>query len=266
VAQGFLEGRTALVTGASSGIGAAYARALRARGCRLVLVARREERLRAIARELGEAHVEVIAADLAEAAGPERLHAEVARRGIAVDVLVNNAGVGDSAVFHEEPLAKAQRMLDLNARAAMVLTRLFLSEMVARRSGYLVNVVSTSAFQPDPYLAVYGATKAFLLSLTEAIQTEVEGTGVTVQALCPGLTATEFQQAAGTDKVAFDKTGSMTPAAVVEASLRGLERGTRRVVPGLANRVTAGLVRFTPAWLTRRTVAGLLRPPRRQGD
>jgi short-subunit dehydrogenase len=258
VPDGFLAGRTALVTGASSGIGEAYARALHARGCRLVLVARREERLRALARELGGA--EVVALDLADAAGPERLHAEVSRRGLTIDVLVNNAGVGDSAVFHEEPLAKALQMLDLNARAAMVLTRLYLPEMVARRSGWVVNVVSTSAFQPDPYLAVYGATKAFLLSLTEAIQTEVEGTGVTVQALCPGLTATEFQQAAGTDRTAFNKTGAMTPAAVAETSLRALERGTRRVVPGLANRATAALVRFTPGWLTRRTVAALLRP------
>lgn len=260
MASGFLEGRTALVTGASSGIGEAYARALRGRGCRVVLAARREERLRALARELGEGQVEVIPSDLGEPSGPERLHAEVARRGLVVDVLVNNAGVGDSAVFHQEPLAKALQMLDLNARASMVLTRLFLAEMVARRSGWLVNVVSTSAFQPDPYLAVYGATKAFLLSLTEAVQTEVEGTGVTVQALCPGLTATEFQHTAGTDKVAFDKTGSMTPAAVVKASLEGLERGSRRVVPGFSNRLTASLVRFTPAWITRRTVAALLRP------
>lgn len=258
MADGFLAGRTALVTGASSGIGEAYARALHVRGCRPVLVARREERLRALGRDLGGA--EFVAIDLADPAGPERLHAEVARRGLTVDVLVNNAGVGDSAVFHEEPLARALSMLDLNARAAMVLTRLYLAEMVARRSGYVVNVISTSAFQPDPYLAVYGATKAFLLSLTEAIQTEVEGTGVTVQALCPGLTATEFQQAAGTDKTAFNKTGAMSPATVAETSLRALERGTLRVVPGLANRATAALVRFTPAWLTRRTVAALLRP------
>jgi short-subunit dehydrogenase len=256
--EGFLAGRTALVTGASSGIGEAFARALRARGCRLVLAARREERLQALARELGG--TDVVAVDLADPSGPERLHAEVARRGLGIDVLVNNAGVGDSAVFHEEPLSKALSMLDLNARAAMVLTRLYLGEMVGRRAGYIVNVVSTSAFQPDPYLAVYGATKAFLLSLTEAIQTEVEGTGVIVQALCPGLTATEFQKTAGTDRVLFDRTGSMAPAAVADASLRGLERGRRRVVPGLSNRLTAALVRFTPAWITRRTVARLLRP------
>jgi uncharacterized protein len=257
---GFLDGRTALVTGASSGIGEAYARALRARGCRLVLVARREDRLRTLATELGPAHVEVAPADLADPAGPAALHAEVVRRGLDIDLLVNNAGVGQSGAFHQEPLARALAMLDLNARAAMVLTHLFLPPMIARGRGYIVNVVSTSAFQPDPYLAVYGATKAFLLSLTEAIHTEIAGSGVTIQALCPGLTATEFQQAAGTDKTAFNKTGAMAPSAVAETSLRALERGTLRVVPGLANRATAALVRFTPGWLTRRTVAALLRP------
>jgi len=265
MADGFLHGRLALVTGASSGIGEAYARALAARGCRLLLVARREERLRALAGELGPAPVEEVPADLADPAGPERLHAEIVRRGLVVDVLVNNAGVGHSGAFHEEPLAKALAMLDLNARAAMVLTRLFLPPMIERRSGFIVNVVSTSAFQANPYLAVYGATKAFLLSLTEAMHTEIAGSGVTVQALCPGLTATEFQQTAGTDKILFNRTGAMTPAAVAETSLRALERGTLRVVPGLANRATAALVRFTPGWLTRRTVAALLRP-RPQGQ
>jgi uncharacterized protein len=257
---GFLEGRCALVTGASSGIGEAYARALHARGCRLVLVARREERLRALAAELGADTIEVVPADLADPPGPERLHAEIVRRGLQVDLLVNNAGVGHGGAFHQEPLSKALAMLDLNARATMVLTRLFLPEMIARGRGFVVNVISTSAFQANPYLGVYGATKAFLLSLTEAVHTEIAGSGVTIQALCPGLTATEFQQTAGTDKILFNRTGSMTPEAVAEASLRALERGALRVVPGIANRVTAALVRFTPGWLTRRAVATLLRP------
>lgn len=260
MAEGFLAGRLAVVTGASSGIGEAYARALASRGCRLVLVARREERLRALAAELAPVAVEVLPADLADPAGPERLHAELVRRGLEVDLLVNNAGVGHSGAFHEEPLAKALAMLDLNARAAMALMRLVLPRMVERRSGCIVNVISTSAFQANPYLGVYGATKAFLLSLTEAVHTEIAGSGVTVQALCPGLTATEFQQTAGTDTILFNRTGAMTPAAVAEASLRALERGTLRVVPGLANRATAALVRFTPRWLTRRAVAALLRP------
>lgn len=259
-----LEGRRALVTGASSGIGEAYARALHARGCPLILVARREERLRALASALG-GDVQVLPADLAAAGGAARVHEEVQARGLAVDVLVNNAGLGHTEPFAREPLAAIENMLDLNARAAMVLTRLFLPAMVEKRQGLIVNVVSTSAFQPVPYLAVYGATKAFLLSLTEALATELEGTGVAVQALCPGLTATEFQGVAGTDRVLFNRTGSMTPTAVVAASLRGVERGTLRVVPGLSNRATVALVRFTPGWLVRRVVARLFRPSP-QGD
>ncbi|HET9315315.1 MAG TPA: SDR family NAD(P)-dependent oxidoreductase, partial [Vicinamibacteria bacterium] len=204
--------------------------------------------------------VHVVPADLASAGGPQRVYDEVQSRGLAVEVLVNNAGVGHTGRFAQEPASAVLNMLDLNARAAMVLARLFLPAMVERRQGVVVNVVSTSAFQPVPYLAVYGASKAFLLSLTEALATELQGSGVLVQALCPGLTATEFQGVAGTDRVPFNKTGSMTPAAVVAASLRGLERGKLRVIPGLSNRATAALVRFTPGWLVRRVVARLFQP------
>ena len=254
-----LAGRRALVTGASSGIGEAYARALHALGCPLVLVARREERLRALAGALG-GDVQVVPADLTSEGAPRRVYDEVQARGLAIDVLVNNAGVGHTGPFHQEPPAALEGMLDLNARAAMMMTRLFLPAMVERRQGVVVNVVSTSAFQPVPFLAVYGASKAFLLSLTEALATEVEGSGVQIQALCPGLTATEFQGVAGTDRVLFNRTGSMTPAAVVAASLRGVERGKLRVVPGLSNRLTAALVPFTPGWLVRRMGATLFRP------
>jgi short-subunit dehydrogenase len=204
--------------------------------------------------------VQVIAADLAAAEGPRRVHEEVTRRGLAVHLLVNNAGAGHTGPFHEEPVERAEGMLDLNARAAMLMARLFLPSMVERKQGWLVNVVSTSAFQPVPFLAVYGASKAFLLSLTEALATELQGTGVVVQALCPGLTATEFQGVAGTDRVLFNRTGSMTPDAVVAASLRGLRREKLRVVPGLSNRLTAALVPFTPGRLVRRMGAELFRP------
>lgn len=254
-----LAGRRALVTGASSGIGAAYAKALHALGCPLVLVARREDRLREMARTLG-GDILVVPEDLASDGGPQRVFDAVASRGLAIDVLVNNAGVGQTGPFHEAPLSAAEGMLDLNARAAMVLTRLFLPAMVEKRSGWVVNVVSTSAFQPVPYLAVYGASKAFLLSLTEALSTELQASGVAIQALCPGLTATEFQGVAGTDRVLFNRTGSMTPDAVVRASLKGIDRGRLRVVPGFSNRLTAALVPFTPGRLVRRMGAELFRP------
>jgi short-subunit dehydrogenase len=132
--------------------------------------------------------------------------------------------------------------------------------MVERRQGWVVNVISTSAFQPVPYLAAYGASKAFLLSLTEALATELRGTGVSVQALCPGLTATEFQGVAGTDRVLFNRTGSMTPEAVVAASLRGVQRGKLRVVPGFSNRLMAALVPITPGRLVRWMGEKLFRP------
>jgi short-subunit dehydrogenase len=254
-----LSGRRALVTGASSGIGAAFARRLHALGCPLVLVARREDRLHALAGELG-GDVQVVSGDLSATEGPQRVYDEVAARGLRVDVLVNNAGLGHTGPFHEEPLPALDSMLDVNARAAMMLTRLFLPAMVARGEGFVVNVISTSAFQPVPFLSVYGASKAFLLSLTEALATELQGSGVTIQALCPGLTATEFQQVAGTDRVLFNRTGSMTPDAVAAVSLKALERGRLRVIPGWSNRLTAALVPFTPGWVVRRMGATLFRP------
>jgi uncharacterized protein len=252
----------ALVTGASSGIGAAYARALRARGEKLILVARREDRLRQLAAELGgEAAVAVIPADLSAPGSAERVMATVGERGLTVDFLVNNAGVGHTGPFVEEPLDRVRAMMDLNMRALVELTRLALPGMVARRQGRLVNVVSTSAFQPVPFLDVYGATKAFVLSFTEALATELTGSGVRVQALCPGLTKSEFQEVAGTDKVRFNKTSAMEPEQVVALSLRALETGRLRVVPGWRNRLLAAAQRFAPAALSRRVAAELFRPP-----
>lgn len=251
----------ALVTGASSGIGAAFARALRARGERLVLVARRSDRLEALATELGgEASVAAISLDLTRRDAGERLEAEVARRGLAVDMLVNNAGVGDTGRFHEQPIERALGMVDLNARATVELTRRFLPGMVERKRGRIINVVSTSAFQPVPFFAVYAASKAFALSFTEALSDELRGTGVMVQALCPGLTATEFQEVAHTDAVAFNRTGALTPEQVVAASLRALDRGKLTVVVGLSNRVVAALQRFVPRVLVRRAAGELFRP------
>lgn len=254
-------GARALVTGASSGIGAAFARALAARGEALVLVARREDRLRELARELGgedKAHVVVL--DLARPEAGQRLDDELARRGVTVSLLVNNAGVGHTGRFVEEPLDRALGMIDLNARATVELTRRFLPPMVERGRGAIVNVVSTSAFQPVPYLAVYAASKAFLLSFTEGIADELRGTGVRVQALCPGLTESEFHQVSGTDQVRFTKTPTMSAADVARASLEALERGTLRVVPGLANRVVAATQSWLPRALVRRVAGELFRP------
>jgi hypothetical protein len=251
----------ALVTGASSGIGAAFARALRGRGEKLILVARRAERLEALARELGGADaVSTIAGDLSLPGAASRLADEVARRRLSVDTLVNNAGVGHTGRFLEESPERILGMLQLNNRAAVELTRCFAPAMLERRRGAVINVVSTAAFQPVPYLAIYAATKAFLLSFTEGLASELSGTGVRVQALCPGLTATEFQEVAGTDKVAFNKTGAMTADQVVAASLRGLDRGQLRVIVGLQNRLVVGVQRFLPQAVIRAIGAKLFAP------
>ena len=151
-------------------------------------------------------------------------------------------------------------MVDLNVRAVVALTRRFLPAMVEGRSGAIVNVVSMSAFQPVPFLATYAATKAFVLSLTEALATELEGTGVKVQALCPGNIPTGFQQVAGTEGVAFTRTPSMSAAEVVAVSLRALDRGQAVVIPGARDRVMVALQRFTPRPLVLRIAAGLFRP------
>jgi uncharacterized protein len=253
----------ALVTGASSGIGAAFARAVRSRGERLVLVARREDRLRSLAQELGGAEdVAVVAVDLAASDGPARLQAEVERAGLEIDFLVNNAGSGDTGPFAEEPVERLRAMIDLNARALVELTRRFLPGMLHRRRGRIINVVSNGAFQPVPYLTVYAATKSLVLSFTEGLATELEGTGVRVQALCPGLTETEFFDVARTGKdLLVNRLPRMTPEDVVARSLRALEKGRLRVVPGLQNRLLASLVRFAPRSVARNVAARLYKPP-----
>jgi short-subunit dehydrogenase len=255
-----------MVTGASSGIGAVYARALRKRGERLILVARRAERLSDLAADLGgEEWAVAMPVDLAEPEGVRRLEAEVAARGFAVDLLVNNAGLGHTAPFEDQPLEVLRAMIDVNVRAVVELTRSFLPGMKERRRGRIVNVASNAAFQPVPFLTVYAATKAFVLSFTEGLAEELRGTGIRVQALCPGLTRTEFLQVAGTHEgLRVTRTPMLTAEEVVEASLRGLDRGQLRVVTGWTNRLAVFAQRLVPPWLPRRVAAELYRPSARR--
>jgi uncharacterized protein len=227
-----------------------------------VLVARRADRLAILARELGGDPL-AVALDLARPGAEDELAAKVSAAGIEVDLLVNNAGVGHTGHFQEEPPDRLLAMVDLNVRSVVALTRRFLPAMVERRGGAIVNVVSMSAFQPVPYLATYAATKAFVLSLTEALAVELKGTGVKVQALCPGNIPTEFQQVAGTERVAFTRTPSMPAAAVAEASLRALERGPVVVLPGTRDRLMLALQRFAPRRLVLHVAGGLFRPAAR---
>jgi short-subunit dehydrogenase len=253
--------RRALVTGASSGIGEAFARALARRGTPLVLVARRAERLTRLAQELGgPARAEVVALDLSRPEAGAALEAELARRGVEVDLLVNNAGVGLTGRFHELPLDRLLAMVDLNARAVVELTRRFLPGMIARRTGGVINVASTAAFQPVPFFAVYAASKAFVLSFTEALAGELKGAGVVVQALCPGLTGSEFQKVAGTDRVAFDRTPAMTAEEVAERSLAALAKRRLRVIPGWRDRLLLRAQSLVPRAVARRVAGELFRP------
>jgi len=254
--------RRALVTGASSGIGEAFARALRGRGERLVLVARRADRLEKLVGELGgEGWVLAVPLDLAKDGAAERLARAVHERGLEVDLLVNNAGLGHTAPFDAQEPRVLRAMIDVNVRAVVELTHAFLPGMRERGRGRIVNVASNAAFQPVPFLTVYAATKAFVLSFSEGLAEELRGTGVQVQALCPGLTRTEFLDVSDThSRLLISRMPMMTPEQVVAASLRGLDRGRVRVVAGFMNRLTAAAVRFAPHGLTRRVAARLYRP------
>ena len=246
----------ALITGASAGLGAEFARQLSARGEEVVLVARRRDRLEALAAELGNAHV--IAADLADPNEPARVVAEIIRRGMWVRTLINNAGFGLKGRFDELPLARQLEMVDLNVRALTHLSYIVINDMVLRGGGAILNVASTAAFQPGPNMAVYFATKAYVLSFTEALHEEWKDRGIKVSALCPGPTRTEFGAVAGFGaKGAFDRV-AMDAAAVVRSGLDGLERNKAVVITGGLNKAGAISTRFVPRSVVRR-IAGALK-------
>lgn len=253
-------GRWALVTGASAGIGEAFAERLARRGMHLVLSARREERLRALADRLAAEHgvqIRVVPADLGEPGAPERLWEE-ASSGAPIHLLVNNAGFGAQGRFDALPLERQVEMVRLNCTAVLELAHHALRAMRARGEGGVINVSSIAAFQPVPELATYAASKAFVLSLSQALWAENRGSGVRVLALCPGRTPTEFQAVAGTGSTdgAF---GVRTPAEVADAALDALERDRHTEVPGLENRLAAALVRVLPRSLLTRGLRRLVR-------
>ena len=255
--KGTVAGRPlALVTGATVGIGYELARLLARDRHVLAIVARSETKLRQVAEQLSAQHgvdVTWVALDLSVSGAALDLHRRLAGR--AVDVLVNNAGVGVFGAFAEADGDAAVRMIRLNVEAPTHLTRLVLPEMLRRDAGRILNVASTAAFQPGPLMAVYYATKAYLLHFGEALDEELHGTGVTVTTLCPGPTATEFQQRAGMeDSGLMRHLGVMDAASVAKAGYRGMLRGRRLVIPGLTNRLGSFSVRLTPRRLVTRIV------------
>ena len=245
--------RTALVTGASSGIGADIARELARRGHGLTLVARRVERLEELAAELDGSgvRIEVLPVDLADAAARADLVDRVESLGLEVDILVNNAGLSTTGAVHDgDPVAEL-RMVEVDVAAVADLTSRLLPAMVKRGRGAVLNVASTAAFQPLPGQAGYGACKAFVLSYTRSLSGELRDTGVSITALCPGPVRTEFADVAG-----FGDSVSSMPdfvwlesADVARAGVEGLEKGHTVVIPGVANRVTAALATLTPKQL-----------------
>jgi uncharacterized protein len=241
----------ALVTGASSGIGEAFARALAARGVETVLVARRRDRLEALAAELPAAS-EVLPADLLTEEGIAQVEHRLRLPDAPIDLLVNNAGFGAYGAFEDLPLDVQVRMVDLNVAALVRLTHVAVEQLRERGAGGVINVGSTAGFQPNPYGAVYGGTKAFVRSFTEAVHEEVRGTGVRVMVLAPGITETEFQDVADIqlDPVATAATMPVEP--VVEQALRDFARGRAVCVPGTLNRVTAYGSDLSPSVLARR--------------
>ena len=259
-------GRWALVTGASAGIGEAFARRLAERGMHLVLAARRAARLRALADELSRVHGVVavgVPGDLARPGEAARLW-QSASAGRTIDLLVNNAGFGARGRFDELPLPRQVEMVQLNCTALLELTHHALGHMRPRARGGIINVASIAAFQPVADLATYAATKAFVLSLSEAVWRETRGSGLRVVALCPGRTPTEFQGVAGTG-FAEGAFGVRTADQVVQAGLRALERGKSYHVPGLENYLATWLVRLLPRSAVTRALKRLVKRAAEEG-
>jgi uncharacterized protein len=257
------EKQTALVTGASAGLGLEYAKLFAADGHDLVLVARRRDKLDELAAQLAKDHgttVKVISADLQLEAAPAEIFAEVQGIGIAVDFLVNNAGFGSNGAFVGLETERELGMIDVNVRSLVHLTRLFLPGMVERKRGRVLNIGSTAGFVAGPFMATYYASKAFVISFTEALAYELKGTGVTATVSCPGATATEFAAVAGNDKSSLFKGGVADSVSVARHGYRAMLAGKVIAIPGVKNKLTAQSVRFSPRSLLRAVAARLNRP------
>ncbi len=251
---------TALITGASSGIGLELAKIFARNGYNLVLVARNREVLNGLAEEFktetGPAS-KVIAVDLSKPLAPMEIYEELQKEAINVDVLVNCAGFGASGLFSEVEVRRQLDMIQVNVVALTELTRLFLKDMLTRRTGKVLNVASTAGFQPGPLMAVYYATKAYVLSFSEALAEEVRGSGVAVSVLCPGPTRTGFQDSSGLNQSRLFRSrlvGTLDAATVARAGYRGLMKNTTVIIPGARNRFLIFATRLIPRKMLTRVV------------
>ncbi len=257
---------TTLITGASSGIGEAFARKLAARGHNLLLVARTEENLVMLCSELGRIRsirAQYVAMDLSEPDAPARLLEETQQRDLQIDFLINNAGFGSMGDFAKLDLARELNMIDLNIRSLVELTHRFLQPMRERKSGRIINVASTAGFQGVPFMATYAATKAFVLSFSEALWEENRPYGIGVMALCPGVTETNFFEASRMQRPPARI--SQTPEEVVETALRAVKRGKSSVISGWTNFFMIETERLVPRSLILRAAGAVLRSHTEKG-
>ncbi|MBN2083964.1 MAG: SDR family oxidoreductase [Anaerolineales bacterium] len=244
-----LDGKTALVTGASSGLGADFARQLAAMGCRVILVARRAEKLQALKIEIFERHsvqAETVAMDLSAPGAPQKLFDQLTAKSLPVDILINNAGYALFGEFIQAEWERCRAMLELDVMALTHLTRLFAADMVRRKSGWILHVASTGAFQPTPLYAAYAAAKSYVLYFGEALHHELRQHGVNVTVLCPGVTRTEFFGVAGQEMTAFQRLTAMDSADVARIGLRAMLRKRSCVVAGPVNAAVAALAPLLP--------------------
>jgi short-subunit dehydrogenase len=261
------KGKWALVTGASAGIGVALARELARNGAKLILTARRKDRLDALAAELTAAGTEVriVTADLTQPDAPQAIYNATVGAGLQVDILIDNAGLGQYNEFTACDLAQELSQVRVNCEAVVHLSRLFVPAMVARRSGWVMVVASTTSFQPVPFLTTYAATKAFDRFFALALAEEVAPHGVKVSALCPGPTESEFFIVAGAAKMpGAEKMGGRTQSAeeVARIGIEGLAAGKRTILPSLSGKASAFIVRFVPVGLITYMVAKIIRSKR----
>lgn len=260
-----LRGRWALVTGASAGIGTAVARELAARGVNLILTARRSERLEALAAEFRGKGIDtrIVTADLNDPAAPQQIYDATEGAGLAVDILINNAGFGQYGAFETGNIAQELGMVRVNCEAVVHVARLFVPRMIERRRGWMLVVASTASFQPIPYNTTYAATKAFDRFFALALAEEVERYNVKVTALCPGPTETEFFDIAGGAGV-FRKFGVQAADEVARKGVDALVRGKRTIVPNGKGAFMAFLTRFIPTGTITRALEKALRPKGRE--
>ncbi len=244
-----LGSRRALITGASGGIGYELAGVFAREGWNLILVARGLSKMKVLAEKLTKSYgisVSVIGKDLSLAAAPRELFQETQLKGLQVDALVNNAGFGSYGLFSQSDLTTSTDMLELNVVALTKLTRLYLDPMLQNKKGWIMNVASTAAFQPGPLMAVYYASKAYVLSFSEALSNELKATGVSVTVLCPGATETGFRDAAQMGQSKLFKKRVMLADRVAREGYRGMMEHKVIVIPGLKNKILASSVRFSP--------------------